>query len=138
MDQRESPSYITLDVDVISKSSLTPLAEYLEDRSIVLGCREVEGNFYLSFEPNYDKNHSPETNAKLILNELSTLPIHLKEIWSNATSRTFNFGFESGTIEPYYFSVISSSILKEIAELNASITITIYHTRNQSNAKENT
>lgn len=128
MTANSPPAYITLDLDVVSASDLSPLKEYLEDKSFVLGHQKIEGLFYLSFEPNWirEECNSPETSTQVILELLFKLPPEIKVLWEDASAKTFNFGFESGTEGPPYISDISPSTLKKISEVGAGITITIY------------
>ena len=134
----EPPSYITLDIEIVSKEDLAALKNYLEEKTFILGLNKVDDLFYLSFEPNYDEKGSPETSANLIINVLLELPSELKKQWHNSESRTFDFGFDSGTIAPSYNLSISPSTLKKIAELEASITITIYQHRPLQDETEST
>jgi hypothetical protein len=118
-------SYINLDIDLISSEDLSPLASQLEKNTFILRNQQVEGRFYFSFEPlPYTK--TPENSAKIVLALLQGLPSELKGLWASASSKVFNFGFESGVAPPPYISELSTETLGQIAELGASIAITIY------------
>ncbi|MDH0144607.1 hypothetical protein [Aquipseudomonas alcaligenes] len=121
-------SYITLDVDLISSEDLSPLASYLEEGTFVLGHQQAEGLFYLSFEPSYlsESENTPENSARLILELLQSLPAELRILWESASSKVFNFGFDSGVSPPPYISHLSPETLGKIAALGAGMEITIY------------
>lgn len=121
-------SYITLDVDLISSEDLSPLASYLEEGAFVLGHQQAEGLFYLSFEPSYlpESENTPENSARLILELLQNLPAELRILWESASSKVFNFGFDSGVSPSPYISQLSPETLGKIAALGAGMEITIY------------
>jgi hypothetical protein len=128
MEDTSSANYITLDVDLVSSEDLSPLASYLDKETFILGHQQVEGLFYLSFEPSLlsrDLN-TPESSANLILDVLQDLPAELSNLWKRASSKAFNFGFESGATAPPYISELKPDTLRKIADLGASIAITIY------------
>jgi|GEM_PF-3685835 len=120
------PSFLNLDVDVISEDDLTPIEEAIGEHGFVLGNQRVDGLCYLSFEPGYIEEPTPELCAIELVRLINSFNNQAKELWFNSKSRTFNFGFESGVSEPYYSSVLSVETLKGISLLEASIKITVY------------
>ena len=64
---------------------------------------------------------------------LQNLPAELSSLWERSSSKTFNFGFESGVIAPPYTAELKPDTLRKIANLSAGIAITIYqHDSSQS------
>jgi hypothetical protein len=122
------PSFITLDVDIVSEEDLTPLANYFEEPAFVLGNQKVDNLYYLGLEPCWfsEEDRTPEHCAKFFIQMISGLPEELAGLWSRAKSKTFDFGFESGDSQPYYRSEISQETLAKIVNVGASFTITIY------------
>ena len=128
MEAYTPPGFITLDVDIISEENLTPLADYFEEPAFVLGNQRVDNLYYLSLEPCWfsEEDKTPENCAKFFVEEIAKLPTGLKDLWNRAKSKTFNFGFESGNVQPYYKSEISHETLAKVAMVGASFIITIY------------
>lgn len=128
MESCNPPTFITLDVDIVSEEDLTPLANYFEEPAFVLRNQRVDSLFYLSLEPCWfsEQEKTPENCAKFFVEEIAKLPNELKELWSRAKSKTFDFGFESGNVQPYYKSEISLETLAKVVAVGASFIITIY------------
>jgi hypothetical protein len=128
MEDTSSANFITLDVDLISSEDLSPLASHLDKATFILRHQQVEGLFYFSFEPSFlsrDLN-TPDNSANLILDLLQDLPAELNHLWTRASSKAFNFGFESGITAPPHISELKPETLIKIADLGARIAITIY------------
>jgi hypothetical protein len=128
MEDTSPANYITLDVDLVSSEDLSPLASYLEKETFVLGNQQMEGLSYLSFEPIFISRelNTPENSANLIFGVLKNLPTELGNLWERASSKTFNFGFESGVTPLPYMAELKPGTLRKIADLGASIAVTIY------------
>ena len=122
------PRFLTLDVDVISKEDLAPLAKYFEEQALVLGLSKIEDRYHLGLEPGYlcEEENTPENCAKFFIEMGSIFSEELAGLWSRAESRVFDFGFDSGEVKPYYRSEISPDILGKIASVGASIAVSIY------------
>lgn len=128
MESYNPPTFITLDVDIVSEEDLTPLASYFEEPAFVLGNQCVDGLFYLSLEPCWfaADEKTPENCAKFFVEEIAKLPRELKDLWNRAKSKTFDFGFESGNALPYYKGEISQETLAKVVAVGANLIITIY------------
>ncbi|TXI92754.1 MAG: hypothetical protein E6Q34_06185 [Burkholderiaceae bacterium] len=127
MESNNPPNFITLDVEIVSDEDLTLLANYFEKSAFVLGNQQVGDLYYLSLEPGWsDEEKTPESCARFFVEAIATLPRELKELWDRAKSRTFDFGFESGNVQPYYRGEISQQTLVKVVAVGASVTITIY------------
>lgn len=65
-DAGTPPTFITLDVDIVSEKDLTPLADCFEEPAFVLGNQRVDSLFYLSLEPCWfsEEEKTPENCTK--------------------------------------------------------------------------
>lgn len=128
MESYNPPTFITLDVDVVSEEDLTPLASYFEEPAFVLENQYVNGLFYLRLEPCWfsTEEKTPENCAKFFVEEIAKVPKDLKDLWNRAKSKTFDFGFESGNALPYYQGEISHEVLAKVVAVGANFIITIY------------
>jgi hypothetical protein len=79
----------------------------------------------------YETEHQyqePEPNIEAFLTIIEALKGELLEIWNDCQKREFNIGYSCG-IEPRKLKHgLSPALLKRIAEVNASILITLYET----------
>lgn len=73
-----------------------------------------------------EEEKTPENCAKFFVEEIAKLPIELKELWNRAKSKTFDFGFESGDVQPHYKGEISLGTLEKVVTVGANFIITIY------------
>ena len=130
MESSKSPSFITLDVEVFSEENLDLMADYFEKSAVVLANQEVDGLFFLRIEPRHNSKDelAPESCAQFMISLLAEFPDELEGLWKRATTKTFDFGFESGIEGSCYQCVISAETLINIAKTGSSFTITIYQT----------
>ncbi|MBC3806200.1 hypothetical protein H8K52_02425 [Undibacterium seohonense] len=140
MDSLIPPNFITLDVEIISDENLSPLADHFEEPAFVLGNQKIDNLYHLSLEPCWfnEEDKTPENCANFFVEQISKLPIELRDLWNRANSRTFDFGFESGNTLPYYKSEISADTLLKIATIGASFAITIYQVSPSEDGRDQT
>lgn len=126
--QSSAASFINLDLEITSSNDLAPLISYFGKKVFVLFNGESENGNFLCLEPLFEDLHS--NNIENCINHfvhlLKNLPIELAEVWNSCHSRVFDFGFEGGIEQPPLYTAISNALLREIAQLNVEIRITIY------------
>lgn len=93
MTGMEGPRFITVDLEVWSRTDLAPLAKALEPRSLVLYVGKVKRKFLASFEAH---GASPEETIWRLLGLVKPLRGRERKLWLQAEARVFNIGFESG------------------------------------------
>lgn len=126
--QTSPVKFINLDVEFRSTVDLTPIAKYLRNSIFVLYCGAIEGSYLLNMEPVIEGNLSTDSYncTQYMLSTLEQLPQPYKDLMSNSTSRTFDFGFES-ELENNPISIeIPPTQMQRIAALEATLRITIY------------
>lgn len=140
MEHQKDAHFIELDLNIESKFNLDPLVQHLKEKFFVLYNDEIgNGNYLASLEidPAFNLPHSPESYTEFVVECIQSLPISLKSLWENATSRVFDFGFGNGIMPPPYpiegerainlhKSDLSSALLSKIVDINASVRLTIY------------
>lgn len=117
--------YLNTDLIIESKSDLSKVVEDFGDDVIVLHHGEMRGYQHASFEMSEGSTDADATiNSFCLLVEL--MPNEVREIWNGCVSRVFDIGFESGSLPPNFRTEIRASTLQRVAEISASIIVTIY------------
>jgi hypothetical protein len=128
MENLPTNEYLNLDLVCKSKQDLTPLIEHFGDKVFVLCNDEVEDGYYVVLESEAldVSGYFPEGHARDIIDLINSLPDPLQVLWHSCDSKVFDFGFRSGLAEGSYSAELSQGLLKDIASLGASVSITIY------------
>ena len=118
--------YLNTDLEIESKHDLSKIvAEFGEDVS-VLHHGKIRGYQHASFE--IARSHS--AGADEVINNfcdlVKYLPKEARAIWDGCCSRILDVGYESGTRPPNFRSEIRAATIQRVAEIGASIVITIY------------
>ena len=117
--------YLNTDLDIESKSDLTRIVEDFSEDVIVLHHGEMRGYQHASFEISVGN-----TDADGVINSFCSLveqmPKEVREIWDECISRVFDIGYESGSSPQNFRSEIRASTIQRVAEIGASVVITIY------------
>jgi len=147
MSEIEGPSFITVDLEVWSKTDLAPIARALEPRSLVLFVGKMKGKFLASFEAH---GSSPEETIWHLLELVKPLRGPLRSLWNKAEARVFNIGFEGGNTVVLMHQTAPGSgvwtargrhkisacetslgpeVLRAVADVRGTVTTTIYPAR---------
>jgi len=117
--------YLNTDLDIESKSDLTRIVEDFAEDVIVLHHEEMRGYQHASFEISAGSSDADGViNSFCLLVE--ELPKEVREIWNGCVSRVFDIGYESGSSPQNFRSEIRASTIQRVAEIGASVVITIY------------
>jgi hypothetical protein len=116
--------FLNVDLDVESNEDLTPLVRALEKDAPPIHHGELEkgvkrASFELAEEP-----ADADPGIRSFVRILQKLPGDARGAWDRARSRTFSIGVQSG-LETLELS-IAPETLRAAAELNASISFTVY------------
>jgi len=117
--------YLNTDLEIESKSDISRIVEEFGEDVMVLHHGEMRGYQHASFEIGGSIAGADELiNSFCLLVE--QLPKEVREIWNGCCSRTFDVGYESGTAPRNFKSEIRAPTIQRVAEIGASIMITIY------------
>jgi len=121
--------YQNTDLDLVCASDLTPLADALD----ALGfytlnvSHEKDGLWYARLEINDDADpHEPETTIRIMLDGIEALDGEAKDLWAACSEREFNIGYHCGDEPQALMHVLTHSTILRIANVGASLGITIY------------
>jgi len=152
MSKREGPSFITVDLEVWSKTNLTPLADALRQRSFVVYVGKVDRKFLASFEAH---GETPEETIWRLLRLVKPLRGLPKKLWQTAEARVFNIGFESGNTVALlhetppgsgvwkqrgraklsvFETSLGADLLRAVADVRGTVTTSIYPPRREVRA----
>lgn len=120
--------YLNLDVELESEYEISLLLDHLGEEVFILSNEQVDSIFYTSFEPKYFETDTPELHAQHILGLLENLPETLRKMWAGCRTKIFDFGFDCGVSPRPFFTDLSPETLQGIAEIGATVRITLYPT----------
>ena len=120
-------NYLNTDLDVLADFDLTPFTDELERKGMLLldVSKRLDGTWSARLEEGGQSNN-PEDTCAALLKVIESLTPEYRAIWSRCTLREFNLGYDCG-LEPWAFqSGISAEIVRRIADLGASLRVTLY------------
>ena len=122
-----NPEFLNLDLEIILSEPLTMLADYLDERAVLLLHETVDGLHHVSAEVACGGNDlTPQLAAQKMLTMIDSLPADQELLFTSATKRVFDFGVQGGCITGPYRAELRSEILDETHEKNIDMKITLY------------
>ncbi len=120
--------FLNVDLDVLSRRRLEPLATALERRGLFVHYVGPEGarqgaHFSLTSIAGVS---SADALMRKLAGHITALPPAVRVLWDNAASRTFNIGIQAGIQPPSHEICIASQTLALVAALGARVVITTY------------
>jgi len=123
--------YLNTDLEIESNHDLSKIVEEFGEDVMVLHQGEIRGYQHASFEIAGSMN-----GANAVINYscslVEGLPKEARMIWDECCSRILDIGYESGTSPCSFRSEIRASTIQRVAEIGASIVITIYPLSSES------
>jgi hypothetical protein len=119
--------YLNTDLDLVATHDLTTLAADLEAEGVypLHVARHEDGLWYATFEAG-EPSEQPDPNIVMMLAMIESLSEAASRAWWACTAREFNIGYECGS-EPWAFNQeISGQTLRRMANVGASLRITLY------------
>jgi len=124
-----APKFINLDLVLKSSTDLGPLAHAFEQdaRVDIIAHHEYAGEFTLIAElVAHIDGLDAATLTQHFLAVIAGLPQEAIELWKSATTRRFDYGFESGEQRPACEVAVPATTLVHIGGLGAEIAVTVY------------
>lgn len=122
----EPTSFITVDLDVFSKTRLRALAEALGDSVIVLHEGRWGSRYSAHFELSNSWNLTADQEIQAFIRLLQTIPPSARRLWDRAQSRVFNIGVQAGLTPHAYELRVGPTTLAAVAALHGTIVLTTY------------
>ncbi len=117
--------YLNTDLEIESLHDLSKIVDEFGEGVSVLHHGEIRGYQQASFEIAGNTNGADEV-INYFCSLVENLSKEVRLIWDGSCSRTLDVGYESGTLPSSFRSEIRASTIKRVAEIGASIIITIY------------
>ena len=121
----EDIRYLNVDLLIKSRMDLTPIVTDFGDDILVLS-NDKTGDFYYAYLEIAGSHAGPNEDIEYFCSLIEGLSESNKKIWNDSFYRIFDIGYEAGSSNNSYSSDLRESVLKRIAEVNASIRITVY------------
>jgi len=120
--------YLNTDLELTSSENLSALAAFLQKKRWSVHHNDwlSEGCWLSTFEHSLGHRGGPDEAARLMLKALEHLPETLMPSWTGCSARNFNIGYQSGAGGRPIEQTLSNEVLKRIAAIGGSITVTIY------------
>ena|SRR2546421_12536191 len=120
--------YLNTDLEIESKSDVSKIVEHFGEDVLVHHHGEISGYQHASFSV---VGGSSDANGTInfFCDLIESLPNEVREIWDGCCSRGFDVGYESGAAPQNFRSEIRASTISRVANLGASVAITIYPER---------
>lgn len=125
MSNLDKSSFISVTLEVFSKSDLQPLVAALGSKVHV----HYLGMEFRLFKAYFDLAERPKTPKTAVLRYcklIQKFPPQARAIWNAAKSRSFDIGIEAPKRGNYYWSAVSSEAIRASAEVGAQIAISVY------------
>lgn len=117
--------FLNVDLVVESRAELTELITALGDDVLVLHSgKSAGGNMACFALP--ELLGDPDTIIQWFCSLIEQLPADAAKLWRGAYRKTFDLGYECGDRPRSFQSEVRYETVKWIAELGASLTITVY------------
>lgn len=120
--------FANVDLDIISRNNLEPLAAALGKRVVVLYVGGEQRLYEAHFElrESYKANRDADVLIRRFVELIRKLPRHARQLWNDARSREFNIGIECGMVPHSHELRVGATTLKAVAAVGGSIVITTY------------
>ena len=128
MAKSEPASFLNLDLEIESTTSLSRLGDHLKKSSYVLSVGRTRNGHRLTAEPVIRGRLSANAKActKHFLDLLENLPEDLAKLFRRAKVRVFDYGFDGGLESNPIAIDISQEHLARIAQLGIEVRVTVY------------
>ena len=128
--------FANVDLEIKSKDDLQCLIDsFGKDIDVLYHERLENGLDFVSLEFHLNKVESgiygsADETINAFYSKIVNFPPESRKIWDRCLEKKFDIGFESGNSGETFNTNIKSETIKQIAEIGASIVITIYPFRN--------
>ena len=124
--------YINSDLVLASKTAIDRLCDAFDHKCCVLyQQQDDDGNWHASIESDRIENISAADDIQKMLEVIPQLGDDAREQWDNCFGREINIGFECGDTWAYPHS-LPNSIVREIADAECTLAITLYPIRDEA------
>jgi hypothetical protein len=124
--QPEGTHFVTVDLDVFSRTRLTELARAFGDSVLVLHEGRWGSRYCASFELSNSWQLSADQETRRLVSLVRGLPPLARRLWRGAQSRVFDIGVEAGLTPHSHALALSQDAVEGVANVQGRITVTTY------------
>ena len=117
--------YLNVDLEIRSRSDLTPLVEALSRSLFLLHAGRIPRTFLASFETP-GMALPPDRAIKRVTEAVSALPPSARKFWKEARDRVFDIGIAKSAGPDVFALALRPETLIAIAQLDARLAFTLY------------
>jgi len=117
--------YLNVDLEIRSRSDLTPLVQALQHRLFVLHSGRVHGMFVASFET-AGLSHPPDAAIHHLAAALRRVPPSVQRLWRQARDRVFDIGVAKAAGPMPFSLTLRQDTVRIVTALNARLALTFY------------
>lgn len=117
--------FLNVDLDIQSKQDISLILNELGTNIFVLHRGQQENYYFACLEIDRDAPNADMT-INIFCDLIENFSEETSKIWNSCYYKVFDLGYESGIQPNYFTSNISSTTIKRIASIGASLNITIY------------
>lgn len=127
MKRKMEIQFLNVDLEIESAENLQPLIDDLgDDVSILYQGENASGFNFVSFEIKSSGERDVDGVVSSFCSFIENLSTGAKSLWDKCHSKKFDAGFQSGDFPRSYKTEIRADTINRIAEIGASIAITVY------------
>lgn len=121
-----APSYLNVDLDILSRARLDPIVNYFESAGAVVLVHEKlgPGKFFARVETEGEST-TPARHISQLCRLLEKAPPALRPLLAKC-SLTFDVGIASGTADPILQFSLPRSLLSRVNAVSVSLAFTVY------------
>ena len=118
--------FLNVDLDIYSKSDLRPLVNGFGDKVIPLYVGPERGMNSAHLELSELRTSSADSSILAFCTSIRALPKTARKLWNGAKTREFSVGVQAGQQPSACDFRIEARTVKDVAELDAAIVLTVY------------
>ena len=118
--------FLNVDLEILSKVDLAPLAAELEQVGVVLHYGPTGNGYVLTFEADTVENGDPDGRIHSLCQIVEKLSPAGRALWRSASHREFNVGLDATTEHVAAQFALRRDTLRRILRLRATLGMTVY------------
>lgn len=117
--------FLNVDLELKSQQDISLIINELGDNVLILHQENKQDYYSVRLELAQDAKN-PDITINCFCDLIKNLSEDTRKVWNNCEVKVFDIGYESGIKPNYFISKIQPDTIQRVANLGASINITIY------------
>ena len=125
--------FLNVDLEIESQQDISLIVKELKQNVCILHHEKQQDYHFARLEIDRDVANADKT-INYFCDLIENFSEEARKIWDSCCTRIFDIGYESGMNPNYFTSKINALTIKRIANIDASINITIYSINDEFNS----